>query len=93
MTTSAAATGGVRTTTTTATRNDKHISEPSLIHNKITDTSKSYVLVIYAARRVTAGSRVSKIRVTGPAKKHPCTTVVTVTLVIVVQATHLTLHG
>jgi len=39
----------VATSTTSTTTNDKNVSEPSLIHNKITATSERDVFVIYAA--------------------------------------------
>jgi len=67
MTTGTATTTGYVTATSTAA-NKKHISETGTIHNKIAATSKRYELVRDSTRRECAGSRVSEVRVTGPAK-------------------------
>jgi hypothetical protein len=91
--TSATATRKTTFSTATTTADDKHVSGTRLIHNKGTATSERDVLVRDASVGVCAGGRVSKVRSTGPAKKHPCTTVVPVTFVIVIQATHLALYG
>jgi predicted RNA-binding protein with PUA domain len=92
MTTATATTCHASTTPAAAATNNKNVSEPGTIHNKGTATSERDVLVIYAAVCVCAGGHVSKVRVTGPAKKHPCTTVVAVPLIVVVKAAHLALN-
>jgi len=91
MPTGTATTSDINTTAAT-TADNKNVSEPSLIHNKIITTRKNYVLVLNSRVGVCAGRRVREVPGTGSAKKYPCTTVVTVTFVIVVQATHLPLH-